>query len=197
MVDSSVYTEVEVANGETVAKPADPTKEGYTFTNWYENEPLTIVFDFSTEITSDWTLYAGWQVSSGSTSESESEGGTSEGGTSESESTSSSAYTYTCTGLPEWITNDGCVIFAWAWVAGSEGNWYDCSYASDATYVTFDVDAELQGFLLVRCVMGTTTPDWYATDNNTGRIYNQTEDISCTSGTYTYTCSEWKEYTPS
>ena len=56
-------------------------------------------------------------------------------------------------------------------------------------------DKELQGFLLARCVAGTTQPDWNITSgDNPGRIYNQTNDISCSSGTYSYQCSDWKGY---
>lgn len=41
-------------------KPADPTKDGYTFDNWYSDEELTTVFDFDTKITANKTLYAKW-----------------------------------------------------------------------------------------------------------------------------------------
>lgn len=40
--------------------PTAPTKEHYTFENWYSDESLTTVFDFESEITSDITLYAKW-----------------------------------------------------------------------------------------------------------------------------------------
>ena len=105
-------------------------------------------------------------------------------------------YTYTCTSLPDWITNDGCVIFAWAWEAGKDGAWYSCTYGEGdkPTELSFKVAAELEGFLLARCKEGTTTPDWNIKDDSVGRVYNQTENIDCTSGTYSYTCSSWKEY---
>ncbi len=188
MSDSSVYTTIEVANGEAVERPEDPTKEDYTFTNWYEDEPLTIVFDFSTEITSDWTLYAGWTVSGSSTSEGGSDSETTES-ESESEDTSSSAYTYTCTDLPTWITDDGCVVFAWVWSTNDTGSWHESSYTDDTT-LEFGVDEELTGFVLARCIGGTTTPDWEETDDVAGRVYNQTSNVTCTSGVYTYSCPE-------
>ena len=105
-------------------------------------------------------------------------------------------YTYTCTSLPDWITNDGCVIFAWAWEAGQNGAWYSCTYGDGEkpTELSFHVDGELEGFLLARCKAGTTTPDWSIKDDSVGRVYNQTENIDCTSGVYSYTCSSWKEY---
>lgn len=40
-----------------VKKPADPTREGYTFDNWYYNDG---VFDFSTRVTSNMILEARW-----------------------------------------------------------------------------------------------------------------------------------------
>jgi uncharacterized repeat protein (TIGR02543 family) len=45
---------------EKAVKPADPTKTGWSFGNWYRDEELTIEFDFDTGITSDTTIYAQW-----------------------------------------------------------------------------------------------------------------------------------------
>lgn len=41
--------------------PSDPVKEGYTFTGWYTDEECTNRY-FGSEVTSDITLYAGWQI---------------------------------------------------------------------------------------------------------------------------------------
>ena len=43
---------VEVESGETVAKPADPTCDGWTFLGWFTD---------TAPVTSDMTLYAKWQ----------------------------------------------------------------------------------------------------------------------------------------
>lgn len=43
-----------------LAKPADPTREGYTFGGWYTDEACTEAYDFSTPVTADMTLYAEW-----------------------------------------------------------------------------------------------------------------------------------------
>ena len=48
------------ASGSTVTKPADPTREGYTFAGWYTDEACTEEYDFSTAVTADVTLYAKW-----------------------------------------------------------------------------------------------------------------------------------------
>ncbi len=59
LVDSQI---VDIDANEMVIKPTDPTKTWHTFTGWYSDENLTELFDFSTVITDDTTLYAKWQV---------------------------------------------------------------------------------------------------------------------------------------
>ena len=51
---------VEVVDGQPVARPADPTCAGYVFTGWYSDVDRTQLWDFSTPVTSDMTLYANW-----------------------------------------------------------------------------------------------------------------------------------------
>lgn len=60
-LESTKNQVVEVADGETVARPADPVCEGWTFLGWYTDTQLTQEFDFSTPVTADMTLYAKWQ----------------------------------------------------------------------------------------------------------------------------------------
>jgi uncharacterized protein (TIGR02145 family)/uncharacterized repeat protein (TIGR02543 family) len=43
-------------------KPVDPTKSGYTFAEWYSDSALTALYNFSTPITGNKTLYAKWVV---------------------------------------------------------------------------------------------------------------------------------------
>lgn len=50
---------VATADGK-LAKPADPTREGYTFGGWYTDEACTQAYDFSTPVAADLTLYAKW-----------------------------------------------------------------------------------------------------------------------------------------
>ena len=47
---------------EKLAKPADPTKPGYTFDKWYKDDALTEEYDFDTVLTEDLNLYAGWKA---------------------------------------------------------------------------------------------------------------------------------------
>ena len=52
---------VEVRDGEKVAKPEDPEKDGYKFIGWFTDEELTTEFNFDTPIESNTTLYAKWE----------------------------------------------------------------------------------------------------------------------------------------
>ncbi|MBR5713946.1 MAG: InlB B-repeat-containing protein [Clostridia bacterium] len=57
-----VLSEVEVNDGETVAEPAEPTREGYTFKGWKLNGAD---YDFTTPVTSNLTLTAAWEANEG------------------------------------------------------------------------------------------------------------------------------------
>ena len=96
--------------------------------------------------------------------------------------------------LPSWITDDGCVIFAWAWAAGSEGTWYSLTYTGTKA-AQFTAPSNIVGMLLVRCAENTVTPDWSKTEGP-GTVYNQTEDVNVVSGKYSYSfpSESWKEY---
>jgi len=50
-----------VIAGSTAVKPADPVRDGYTFTGWYQDAAATQLWDFATPVNSNITLYAGWQ----------------------------------------------------------------------------------------------------------------------------------------
>ena len=52
-------SDVEVEYGNPVAKPADPTKTGYTFVAWYLDGKA---YDFATPVTGDITLVAQWKI---------------------------------------------------------------------------------------------------------------------------------------
>ena len=56
---SKVDFQTTAANG-SVAKPADPTREGYTFAGWYTDEACTEAYKFDAAVTADMTLYAKW-----------------------------------------------------------------------------------------------------------------------------------------
>ncbi len=51
----------EIAEGEKVAKPTDPTATGYTFGGWYKDANCTNAWNFNTDVvTGNMTLYAKW-----------------------------------------------------------------------------------------------------------------------------------------
>ena len=54
----------KVKNGQTATKPADPTKANFTFKGWFEEAGAVTPFDFTTKITTNWTIYAGWTAQS-------------------------------------------------------------------------------------------------------------------------------------
>lgn len=63
------------ASGSAVAKPADPTREGYTFAGWYTDAACTKAYDFATAVTSDLTLYAKWTKNEASSPDTDNTGG--------------------------------------------------------------------------------------------------------------------------
>ncbi len=56
---SKVDFQTTAANS-SVTKPADPTREGYTFAGWYTDEACTEAYKFDAAVTADMTLYAKW-----------------------------------------------------------------------------------------------------------------------------------------
>ena len=55
-VDGSSVTTATVVNGKTVAKPADPTKDGFVFLGWYADAELTVPYAFDSTIIKDNTI---------------------------------------------------------------------------------------------------------------------------------------------
>ena len=93
--DFTMYTVTFNSNGGTavssksttgiVARPTEPTRNGYTFGGWYADEALTQAFDFNSKISGDITLYAKWispdgQDNSGGENQGSQGGGENQGG---------------------------------------------------------------------------------------------------------------------
>lgn len=105
--------------------------------------------------------------------------------------------TWTAKDMPTWVTDDGCVIFAWAWQQGVEGKWYSLAYTSE-TSATFEAPSNIVGMLLARCAPNTTEPNWNMTTDGPGRVYNQTENVNVAGGVteYSFPNAIWKNYNP-
>lgn len=61
--DSNGGTDVEpqIVNSKTnLVYPTIPVRAGYAFSGWYSNSGLTNLYDFTSEVSSNITLYAGW-----------------------------------------------------------------------------------------------------------------------------------------
>lgn len=60
--DNTIYKTDAVSYGNTVNKPANPTKTGYTFLGWYSDENCMVSFDFTKEITENCTVYGKFEI---------------------------------------------------------------------------------------------------------------------------------------
>ena len=58
--EGSAVAAQKVEDGKAATRPADPTREGYTFAGWYSDAECTQAYDFSTPVSGDVTLYAKW-----------------------------------------------------------------------------------------------------------------------------------------
>ena len=56
--DGTQSASIEVKDGETIPRPADPTREGYAFTGWHKDDTP---WDFDAPVTGDMTLTAQWE----------------------------------------------------------------------------------------------------------------------------------------
>ena len=57
---TTLTVQTDLSYGDTITKPADPVKDGYTFAGWYKDSACTQPWDFETGIPGDMTLYAKW-----------------------------------------------------------------------------------------------------------------------------------------
>lgn len=55
---------IHVTANNTVQRPQDPEKEGFEFINWYTDSACTKLYEFSTPVNSNITLYAKWKKNS-------------------------------------------------------------------------------------------------------------------------------------
>ena len=60
----SAIAPVTVRHGNAVARPADPTKDKYTFIGWYVDPEFSAEYDFATVLEADKTIYAKFELTS-------------------------------------------------------------------------------------------------------------------------------------
>ena len=60
----SAVNPITVRHGNAVARPADPTKDKYTFIGWYVDPEFTAKYDFATVLEADKTIYAKFELTS-------------------------------------------------------------------------------------------------------------------------------------
>lgn len=94
-----------------------------------------------------------------------------------------------------WIWGGDVLIFAWVW-GGSYGSGQWVKASGSGTTINLSIYDDIAGFNFARCVAGTTKPDWKATGDSAGRIYNKSPDVTFVKGTTTYNVGAFVEYTP-
>ena len=58
----STIADQEVSEGNTVTKPVNPIRTGYTFIGWYTDNQFSTLYDFGQKVSGNFTLYAKWDV---------------------------------------------------------------------------------------------------------------------------------------
>ena len=116
-------------------KPADPTKEGDTFAGWFTDEALTTPYDFTSPVTENITLYAGFKPATYTVTY---DGGEGEGGIASGTKTHGVDYTLSS----ETFTKDGFVQYGWE---DKEGKFYKLGgvYSADADVTLYPVWDEI------------------------------------------------------
>lgn len=116
--------------------------------------------------------------------------------------TPADAITFTITQFADWVPNDGATIFVWSWGGGSgDGVWsrVELSYQGENHAYhnvtgTFTASSDITGFNIARCSAGTNLPNWTATGDSAGRVYNKTANVDVRPGVTSYTAPEFVEY---
>ena len=129
-------------------------------------------------------------------------GGGSGGGGGGGGSTPITNVEFTITEFADWVPNDAATVFVWSWGGGSGGGaWTQVtlSYLGENNAYhnvtgTFNAPSDITGFNIARCSAGTTLPNWQATGNSAGRVYNKTADVVVYSGVRSYSAPEFVEY---
>ena len=87
--------------------------------------------------------------------------------------------TYAISGLPSWVGEDECVLFAYVYDDDTKttGTWSKVTFTGALGGFNTAISAPY-GFFIARCAEGTTTPDLsITTGTEAGRVFNKSDDI--------------------
>ncbi|MDY2575323.1 MAG: starch-binding protein [Bacilli bacterium] len=98
---------------------------------------------------------------------------------------------YTFTNCPSWLFTEDVVVYAWAWMDGQEGGWYEATLNSNDHSVSLLLNDNMYGLKFqVYDAKTFTGPTW---DNKVGET---PADYELTTGVYSYDGSKiWIHYT--
>ena len=98
-------------------------------------------------------------------------------------------------GTQEWFFTNCAVWVSAKDSTSNEWHWYKAAtYEDNHYYAEAIMPYDVNTFLIVRCPTNTVVPDWNATGDNPGRIYNQTDDISTVMNQYSYSITNMKNH---
>lgn len=117
----SALKPVTVKAGKPVAKPADPTRDGYRLTGWTTDKEGKFAYDFSQPVNADLTLYAQWEktASDGGNGGSGQPDGSDNGSGDGSDANGSGKTDADKTGKVESLTNTGSEVVVTAILAAT------------------------------------------------------------------------------
>lgn len=139
----SAVSAQKVKRGEKASRPSAPTKDGYTFDNWYADKYKKVEFDFDMAITADWTVYANWTPGGAPSHSSEPSGSDSTPAT-PSESTPTGGTKTVYFKDASWWSKDGARTSVYLWKgADKNADWPGQVMTKDGGVWKFDIDTTL------------------------------------------------------
>jgi uncharacterized repeat protein (TIGR02543 family) len=185
---SSVTEQTGITAGTCATEPADPTREGYTFSGWFTDAACTDSWEFLTdEVTDDMTLFAGWDLIAYTVSFD------SQGGSSVTEQTGITAGT--CAAEPADPTWEGYTFSGWFTDAACTDSW---------EFLTDEVTDDMTLYAGWQTALLQIVPSTVLSNNNFGKdiaidgdhLIASSYDLYSKKGSvysFTYTSGEWEQ----
>ena len=205
-------TSQSVLVGTQITQPSNPIRDEYDFTGWYTEPGCINLYDFNSQVTSDFTLYAGWMVTT-YTVKFDANGGSLVGNASQTVTSASkfiqpndpirSEYTFT-----GWYRDRGCTVkydfnnqayFNFTLYAGWEIKKYTVKFNANGGTLTSNTNQTVSSGSKITQPTSPTRDyyyftDWYTSSNCTN-LYNFNNKITSNITLY----AGWKtleEYIP-